>query len=251
MVKVKISGDERLLESLKRYSKSIDNDVSDFVDDVARSGGRLLVQYTQPFGLAGSAQRTGAKAVSKDIAKVYAGFRHVAKRIRERSPRACAIYSSEIERGDFVGAANVARRVLGADYEVGSFDSGRLHESSRNSKGRVVSPQSKLAVMESGATSEYHAKKAERVGFAKAGWITAMRGLTKTRFGKWLTKHLAPGHMTKRKNGLKKEISLTNGVPYVSEILTQGQVRKAQTSAVKNTLKRYLKIFEARARQMR
>lgn len=249
MFKISISGDKELMRELDKFAKTISKDANDFVVEFAKQGGKELVKQTEPFGTGNKSKGQSEGAASKDIAKVYKHTWKVAKLIGERNKGKAAAYVKAIENGNWDAAEKIARKVLGTDIDVTNFDGGALHKQSRNNQGKVENPSQSIASVDHGAINKYHEQKRSKAGLAKSGWYAAIVKLGGTLSGipKWITRHGASlGSAKVSGTGDKKEVILTNEVPYVSNLLTDAKINKAISFAAKAVIRRWQKIVDSR-----
>jgi hypothetical protein len=251
MVKVSIEGDKRFLQDLEKYAKQVDSDAGNCVVDFAKLGGIELIRQTEPFGLAGKQKSMLENAASRDIAKVYQATGKVIREIQKLDRRKAAIYSGLVREGKLQKAEDVARSVLGRNYDVVEFDGGSKHKEQRNQQGKIDTPKDVVALTNYSAVSPYHDKKRLAIGYVKSGWyaaIAALKGSIPKRLQKWITGH-GTGHGTAStsKTGINKEVTITNNVDYVSNLLTDAKISKAIRYAMNAVVRKYQKIIDSRS----
>jgi hypothetical protein len=209
---------QRALRDLQRVSKTTWADV---LKKEARLMAVSLAFQTQPFGDSNAAKLIGEKAVTRDLAAVYADAPRTFAVIRQKDENAAKGFYKAMLQGDW----KEARRILAAsgsrwrNVEIEPFDAA-IHRHSRDRRGRVKRHTPGQIVTNFKKADAYKKQKIRMVGFAKAGWASAASGLSGNTRGipGFVTRHKnkAPGRAIDNTNKLiDPHVELQNNVRYI------------------------------------
>lgn len=241
---------ESLQRALLRYAEATGRSLGVVVRQNTRLIAWNLAHNTQPYGMDLAAKKLGEAAVARDVGKVFASgpqiykiikFEATAKEARRFNKLVKNSNSAETMAGAFWqmlkgGRYGELRRFLKSldipeiDLPIGEIDP-KIHKARWNSRGRVRGNAPSLIVPNAKDIRDYIKVVKKRVGYAKAGWITAgSRVGSITRVPAWITRHrgAAPGTADDRSHDkTNPHITLTNRVPYISRILPDHEVADA------------------------
>ncbi len=228
--------------------------------EVIKSNSRLiavnLAFQTQPKGDGADAKLMGEKAVSRDLAALYASAPDAFAQIRYKDEAAAKGFYKAMLQGDL----REARRILQSsgsrwrNIEIGPFDSS-LHRKNRDRRGRVNRRVPALIV--SGGISKeaaYRKRKIRMVGFAKAGWAAAAASLTGNTRGipQFVTRHKsrAPGHAVDHTAlANNPHVVLHNDVRYIQTACPPSQRARALQYQREKMIAHVRKVTTASARR--
>ena len=227
-----------------------------------------LANSTQPFGKDARAKAIGEKAVTRDIDRVYksgaTAVREIAslplprgKTATQNAKQAAAALAGLLQgrttgkRGTQVisEAQKLLNRISSKPYvntRVGEFDRGAAHENARFGKSKRVSKNqfvSQIVTKESDL-AKYFKEKRGNVGIAKSGWavcagiLGGFRGIPR-----WVYRHTGGGRVIDRssvKAGLfaKPFISMTNTIPWITNVISQSTIQRSIDIQVIKMIKR-------------
>ena len=116
-------------------------------------------------------------------------------------------------------------------------DDGSYMEKFRNRKGRIPKRVDPMFVSPTNL-QEIMKRKTENVGDAKEGWFDAIKDLKNIkRIPAWLKKTIDLGTSTKKGDGIKTEVALTNTCKYINNLITNADIQKSLGLAYKNYIK--------------
>ena len=227
-----------------------------------------LANSTQPFGKDARAKAIGEKAVTRDIDRVYksgaTAVREIAslplprgKTATQNAKQAAAALAGLLQgrttgkRGTKVisEAQKLLNRISSKPYvntRVGEFDRGKAHDNARFGKSKRVSKNqfvSQIVTKESDL-AKYFKEKRGNVGIAKSGWavcagiLGGFRGIPR-----WVYRHTGGGRVIDRssvKAGLfaKPFISMTNTIPWITNVISQSTIQRSIDIQVIKMIKR-------------
>lgn len=217
--------------ALERYARESGKEWGEVIVQQARLLAVNLAFQTQPFGDAG--KLTGEKAVSRDLALVYAFANDVYAALNRTDEAAAKGFWKAAQRKDW----REAQRILSAsasqwrNVEIGPFKA-EHHRQSRGRRGRVNRHVPAQIVTDPKTAAKYVKTKLRMVGFSKAGWASAAASLTGNTRGipQWVTRHKgkAPGSAENRsKAPIDAHVVLHNDVSYIRETCPPAQRAKA------------------------
>jgi len=222
---------------------------------VLRMQARLLVQrlieWTPPFGSDKAAQRKGQAAVAKDVGRVFtdfAGFQF----------RDLAIQKAwETEDRDALDRIFKSSPHL-AGFRLLDSPVAGIHQGVRR-QGRVPKHyEPRFVIMDGGRRSgerkiaAYVRSVGKRVGKAKAGWIAGAR-LLASKFPAWITKSGGERLGAVRDRTRERQdpsITLSNHVPYASDILPDSKVDRVIASRIADMETNAKRLVDAKARKV-
>ena len=258
----------KLQQALKAFIGNTKLQASREMRIQARSLCVSLANSTQPFGKDARAKAIGEKAVTRDIDRVYktgpTAVREIAslplprgKTATQNAKQAAAALAGLLQgrttgkRGTKVisEAQKLLNRISSKPYvntRVGEFDRGRAHDNARFGKSKRVSKNqfvSQIVTKESDL-AKYFKEKRGNVGIAKSGWavcagiLGGFRGIPK-----WVYRHTGGGRVIDRssvKAGLfaKPFISMTNTIPWITNVISQSTIQRSIDIQVIKMIKR-------------
>lgn len=229
-----------------------------------------LANSTQPFGKDARAKSIGEKAVTRDIDRVYktgpTAVREIAtlplprgKTKTQNAKQAAAALAAIVLGRSFgkgqkgVRAQTKAQELLNRiNYKpyvytrIGEFDRGSAHDEARFGRSKRV-PKNQFVrqvVTKESALAKYFKEKRGNVGIAKSGWavcagiLGGFRGIPK-----WVYRHTGGGRVIDRssvKAGLlaKPFISMTNTIPWITNVISQSTIQRSIDIQVIKMIKR-------------
>jgi hypothetical protein len=236
----------------------------------ARSLCVSLANSTQPFGLNSNAKAKGEKAVTRDIDRVYKTAPTAAREIaslplpRGKTATQNAKQAAAALAGMIIGktfgkgkkgfkaqttAQGLLNRLNYKPYiytKIGQFDGGLAHRQSRYGKNQRV-PKNQYVrqiVTKENELAKYYKEKRGNVGIAKAGWAVCAGILGGFRdIPKWVYRHTGGGRVVDRsqaKPGVfsKPYISMTNTIPWISNVISKSTVQRSIDIQVIKMIKR-------------
>ena len=195
-----------------------------------------LAHNTQPWGMTLAEKKLGEAAVARDVGKVFISAQDMYKRLLIENEKLAKRWYKLVQGGGYAQALRLLQDNSKDPFRntpVMDLLDPELHQRSRNSSRGRVSRHRPSAILPQGKQIRDYIKNVvqPRVGFAKAGWITAGSQLGNiAKVPAWITRHKgkAPGHaedMSQRKPD--PFCTLTNQVDYVSRILPEHAVADA------------------------
>lgn len=191
-----------------------------------------LAHNTQPYGMTLAEKKTGEAAVARDVGKVYRSAQSIFAEINRLDEKLAKAWYQLVKNGGYAHAEKLLRKLQIQDRNAPIFaplDPG-FHAAARDRRGRVARHRVAQIVPDAKDIKDYIRSKAQLVGFAKAGWISAGSQLGKvTRVPAWITRHVgkAPGHAVDNTKGTDPHATLTNNVRYIATVLPQAQIAAA------------------------
>lgn len=261
--RIKVNAD-KLGALIPRYIAETRKGVRASLLTVSRTTTRELIKYTPPYDKSDftsgpKAKKAGEAAVVRDIGRVYwtvnqlfgalkdAGHLPAARSIR----KLCTL-------GQF-GQAEEVLRATGVRYRnvpISFFDGGKAHGASRTRSGRVFRHVPALIVVDALPLKTYVTECKKRVGFTRAGWISA--GLAAaiggmSGFPVWIKRWSgsAPGAGFIRDGGNGIMVRLKNAVSWASNALPDGRIADALQDARTKLEKQMEHIIKYRQTRMK
>lgn len=194
-----------------------------------------LSHNTQPWGMTLAEKKLGEAAVARDVGNVFISAQSMYQRLLIENEKLARRWYKLVQGGGYAQALRLLQDFSKDPFRntpvIDQLDP-ELHQRARNSSRGRVSRHRPAAILPQGKQiKEYIKTVQQRVGFAKAGWITAGSQLGAiAKVPAWITRHkgAAPGHaedMSQRKPD--PFCVLTNDVNYVSLILPDHAVADA------------------------
>lgn len=221
-----------LAAALKQLATATRKDFATVVQQNARLVSWNLAHNTQPWGMKLAEKKTGEAAVMRDIGKVFKPATAIFKAIRATDSKLAKAWYSLVKDGKFSAAERIlkATDLLDRNAEIGPIED-RHHRDSRGSRGRVHRHRAAQIIPDARELREYQKKITARVGFAKAGWITAgMKVGNVTKVPAWIKRHqgAAPGAARDNSRDMfSPHITLSNQVRYLPRIMSESDVAHA------------------------
>lgn len=210
MISIKIEGEQNLKRVLTQYGKAVNKESAEIIEDIAVSGARYLANNTNPFGLSGKTKDVLMRAVYKDVTRVY----------------------------------------IASDKST-STDDGSYMNKFRNRNGRIPNKIKEPMFISPTNMQEIMKAKTENVGNAKEGWFDSIKSLkNQKRIPKWLKKPIDLGSATKKGDGIKTEIALTNSCRYIGKLISNAAIQKSLGLAYKNYVSFIQRKMEALAKKV-
>lgn len=260
----------KLQQALKAFIGNTKLQASKEMRIQARSLCVSLANSTQPFGKDARARAIGEKAVTRDIDRVYktgpTAVREIAtlplprgKTKTQNAKQAAAALAAIVLGRSFgkgqkgVRAQTKAQELLNRiNYKpyvytrIGEFDRGSAHDEARFGRSKRV-PKNQFVrqvVTKESALAKYFKEKRGNVGIAKSGWavcagiLGGFRGIPK-----WVYRHTGGGRVIDRssvKAGLlaKPFISMTNTIPWITNVISQSTIQRSIDIQVIKMIKR-------------
>jgi len=218
----------QLSDALQRLATETKRDLGDIVRQVTRLLAGNLMHAAQPYGATLAARKTGEGAVMRDVGKVFMGASAAYKEIQVADKKLASAWYKAVKAGEFAKAEKMIEK------STLPFRNARLskevlkavHKKYRGQDGTVNRQSPAMIISDPKALKEYAKKASQKVGFGKAGWITAassIGGASMGRLGKipaWVTRHkgTAPGGANDKSRGDDPFVTITNQVRYASDI---------------------------------
>lgn len=246
--------DAKFQRALRDLSDAKGKPYGEVIKSNARLIGVNLAFQTQPFGKDAGAKQKGEKAVRRDIAKVFADAPRTYELLKATDAEMADAWYSAMKKRDWVEAKRIleASKTRWRNVEISPFDS-TLHGKSRNNRGRV-NRHVPAQIVSTGATKlrAHTAKKVRMVGFAKAGWATAVSRLTGNTRGipQFVTRHKSDAKGTARDmsgNANNPHVTLGNDVPYINTACPPQQIAQALAMQREKMIASIDKVLRARA----
>ncbi len=219
--------------NIARYCREKGLNLKTSIPAVLHQAGRLAAVscafQAQPFGIDEKAQALGVVATTRDIYRVYATPGKAYDDIQD--PGAQAGFWKAVKTSAWDRAAKILNRE-GSRLKgtlIDNFDGGAAHRQLRNGQGRIPSSQKPVMVVKNSQTlKSYVASETKKVGFGKGGWAACARALGGTRgIPGWISRQDSPGTVIENYGATAMSVTMTNQVPYASEILSPSQKQEA------------------------
>ncbi len=219
--------------NIARYCREKSLNLKTSIPAVLHQAARLvavsLAYQAQPFGIDEKSQALGVVATTRDIYRVYATPGKAYDDIQDKG--AAAGFWKAVKTSAWDRAAKILNRE-GSRLKgtlIDNFDGGAQHRQLRNNQGRIPESQKPVMVVKNpSAVKTYVATETKKVGFGKGGWASCARALGGTRgIPGWISRQGSPATVVENYNAPIMSITLTNQVPYASEILSPAQKSEA------------------------
>jgi len=234
MFHLTVSGEKRLSKALDKYAKATGKTTMKVMTEHAVTVTKGAMRYTEPFGAGAKAKSKGARAITKDIWKVYDIVWQTATKIGRISRRKEAVFLSCVNAGKWMEAEKVASSVLGVAFDVSRTLDPNIHKSQRNRRGRIRRPREEQGVVSAQNIFIYAKSVGAKSGWAKAGWVKAITGLGGGRIPAWIRRHNAPGGYSID----KETIVVWNSVNYLRNILPGSKLGRAIKTGMRGSVRR-------------
>ena len=227
LIHVKRIDDRELQRSLNRLSVLMKKELPVLGRQSARRIAVNLARSTAPFGFGQDAFQRGRMSVIRDHYRVFEAVESLAKnRLDEEQRRQFAWLTNNAGPGRI----NSFLKAAGIPLEYARTARRKEVEAVRVN-GKVSRRQAHITVVADKINRTVE-KAVKRVGLAKHGWALCARQLGGTRgiAAKWVTSSKRqPGAGIVQQSITQRGFSfqLTNNVPYVSNLLTQGQITRS------------------------
>ncbi len=227
---VKVSVQTAQVDALfQRMGWTIKNSVPGYLRQEARLAAVSLAFQTQPFGDNATTKASGEAAVSRDIYRVYTTPGKAFEDIQDKHEQAG--FWKAVKTSAWGRAATILARsgVALKSTLIDNFDGGASHRQLRNNRGGINQGQKPVMIVKDAAKLKSYIKfEQKKVGEGKGGWATCARNLGGTRgIPGWVSRQNSPGQVIENYAADKSSVSMTNLVPYASEILTQSAQQDA------------------------
>ena len=259
--RIKVNAD-KLGALIPRYIAETRRGVRASLLTVSRTTTKELIKYTAPYDKADftswkAAKKIGESAVERDVRKVYWKVSKILFLLKEKGfyDEVGLIYRL-IKRGELHDAMSVleATGIRDRNTPIGYFDGGAEHRRSRSRRsGRVFRNRPAMIVIDSEKIEPYIQELQARVGFTRAGWITAalagaLGGMNKfpVWIKRWSGRAPGSGGLMEGKNGIK--VRLKNAVSWTSTALPAGRIADALRDA-RMKLEKQMQIIIAHRRK--
>ena len=173
----------------------------------------------------------------RQAAKVFAGLARNLKKMKGRSVRSVSKrFEAAQTATQFLDDLSVKPMIY---TTVGPFDGGQAHKSARYGKYQRVPKNQyvRLVPTDPKRIDAYVKRKVANIGMAKSGWVQAARVLggdqafrsaSTVTLPRWVKKHTRSSGraIDKSQDPKNPYISVTNTVPWISDILSKGEVNE-------------------------
>ncbi len=226
---VVVKRESNISRYLREKSLNLKTSAPAVLHQAARLVAVSLAYQAQPFGIDEKAQALGVVATTRDIYRVYATPGKAYDDISDDGAKAGfwkAVKTSAWDR-----AAKILNR-SGARLKstlIDNFDGGAQHRQLRNNQGRIPASQKPVMIVKDAQKlKSYVLTEIKKVGFGKGGWAACARALGGTRgIPGWISRQNAPGAIIENYGATVMSITMTNQVPYATEILSPAQKAEA------------------------
>lgn len=248
MLSIKTEGVDEVSKTLEKYAKVAGIEIADAIIEQAATVTSALMRGTIPYGATAKTKNYNdtENAVRRDINKVYDGVAKVAWMLGQRNKRWEAIFLNLAEK-DMAKAASFASAKLGRHFVFGQFNP-QYHQSQRDSRGHVKNVKEAVIVENYSPVKRYKERIVGRVGTAKAGFAAALRklGRKNTRIPAYVRRNMrrARGDARIHRAGWGTEVTITNDVSYIRNVLPDRKIRAAIARGQRGSLKRMEKAVE-------
>ena len=220
-------------EALLRFARQSKKEWSVVVKQVARLMCVNLAFQTQPFGGDKGAKLVGEKAVTRDLAKVFADLPATFESLQLKAQAMADAFWKAAKKKDWTEARRILRSsgTMWRNVEISPFDA-KYHIANRDRRGRVKRHVPAQIVTDNKKLAEYRRRKVKMVGFAKAGWAAAAESLSGNTRGipQFVTRHKqrAPGRAVDNSESKNDpHVSLHNDVGYIGVACPPQQIARA------------------------
>ncbi len=216
-------------ELFAKMGWTIKNSVPGFLRQEARLTAVELARRTQPFGDGATPRAVGQAATTADIYRIYATPGKAYDDIKG------AIEKSDFWRAVKTSAWTKATTILSRSgntlkgISILSFDGGASHRQLRNNQGRIPKSQKPTMIVKNpSALKSYVDAEVKKVGEGKGGWATCAKVLGGTRgIPGWVSRQNSPAQVVESYKAELSSVTMTNQVPYASEILSEDEKQNA------------------------
>jgi hypothetical protein len=178
-------------------------------------------------------RRAGEAAIQRDIENVFLPVTKIADRFNDKKLASRIAKYAEAGEDEKIKAVFKDLKIKGQLIKDASPD---VHKSSRGSNGRTL--RRTYIVQAERSIKALIGILKRRVGFAKAGWKPAARGLGVT-LPAWINRHSAPGAISIRLNTAQPSITIENAVAYAQKHnQTANVIQRALNLSAENLTKR-------------
>ncbi len=215
-------------ELFQKMGWTIKNSVPGFLRQEARLTAVELARRTQPFGGGATPQRVGQAATTADIYRVYAT---PGKAYDDIQSNAKSGFWRAVKTSAWDRATTILNRSGNALKGVAilPFDDGAAHRQLRNNQGRIPKSQKPTMIVKNpSALKSYVDAEVKKVGEGKGGWATCAKVLGGTRgIPGWVSRQNSPAQVVESYKAELSSVTMTNQVPYASEILSEDEKQNA------------------------
>ncbi len=216
-------------ELFQKMGWTIKNSVPGYLRQEARLVAVECARRAQPFGDTATPRAVGEAATTSDIYRVYATPGKAYNDIHDAKSQ------SDFWRAVKTGAWDKAAIILnrsGSNLKcipISDFDGGATHRQLRNNQGRIPKSQKPVMIVKNPKTLKtYVDSEVKKVGFGKGGWATCAKVLGGTRgIPGWVSRQNSPAQVIENYKAELSSVTMTNQVPYASEILTEFEKQNA------------------------
>lgn len=257
-----LRGDEQVAADLERIAILLG---VGFAEEVRLQSGQLakdLMRLAPPVGAGGGTPtesfavqlRTGKKAITRDLARIYARLGQVAAEIRETDPDAARAFQRAATRGEVAEATRILQAFgQPAPLGIGPFDAG-YHKAARraNSRGRVAERSRRYIVTRVAPLNEYRRELEGHLMWQKAGWLPAARAFGARGVHPSILRHAAPAgryiDLTRRGGPRRADptVVLVNNVSYAESGHARLKVVARAEATRRRQIEKRLKALEAK-----
>ncbi len=215
-------------ELFAKMGWTIKNSVPGFLRQEARLTAVELARRTQPFGDGATPRAVGQAATTADIYRVYAT---PGKAYNDVQKSAQAAFWRAVKSSAWDRAASILGR-FGTGLKgtpISNFDDGAAHRQLRNNQGRIPKSQKPVMIVKNPqALKSYVDAEVKKVGEGKGGWATCAKVLGGTRgIPGWVSRQNSPAQVIESYKAELSSVTMTNQVPYASEILSETEKQNA------------------------
>ncbi len=226
---VRVKHESHIAQYCREKGLNLKTSLPGVFHNVGRLVAVSLAKQTQPFGDSPVSQALGVVATTRDIYRVYATPGKAWKDINNEG--AADGFWKAVKSSAWDRAAKIINRA-GArlkNVPIDNFDGGAQHRQLRNNQGRIPPSQRPVMIVKNPSTLKtYVSEEAGKVGAGKGGWATCALALGGTRpLHAWITKHNSPGTVAESYSSTPMFITMTNHIPYATEILSPAQKSEA------------------------
>ncbi len=225
-------------ELFRKMGWTIKNSVPGFLRQEARLVAVECARRAQPFGDGATARAVGEAATTSDIYRIYATAGKVYAAFANKGAATKflkAMLAGNYQKANWIMVTHCPRF---SNKQIKPFDGGAAHRQFRNNRGRIPKSQEPAFVVQPDSSSSwstattalkaYIQQEVSRVGFGKGGWATCAKALGGTRgIPGWVSRQNSPGQVIENYKAELSSVTMTNQVPYASEILTEFEKQNA------------------------
>lgn len=192
-----------------------------------------LAHNSQPYGMTLAEKKTGEAAVARDIGNVFKSAAAIFELLKAEDEKLAKSWYALVKQGGYGQAEKLLReksKITDRNAPIFAPLDPRFHDNARGRGGRVNRHRAAQIVPDGKSIKSYIKEVQQRVGFGKAGWITAGNQIGRvTRVPGWITRHggRAPGSAIDNTKGIDPHVTLINGVSYIGSILPPHEIASA------------------------